>query len=80
MDKPHTDYRSTGTRGGRNSTQAFIGNVRSCHCDERIALHIDVIQGISRRTDAQWSGGLDRSCDEVSVMGMERRVQLIRLH
>ncbi len=44
------------------------------------ALHIDVIQGIFNGADVQWSGGLDRSSDEVSVMGMERRVQLIGLH
>jgi len=39
-----------------------------------------VIQGISKGTDARRSGGLDHSSDEVSVTGMERRVQLIRLH
>ena len=33
-----------------------------------------VIQGIPREAKAQWSGGLNRSSDEVSVMEMERRI------
>ncbi len=40
----------------------------------------NVIQGILQGADAKWSGGLNRSSEEVSVMEMERRVQLIRLH
>ena len=39
----------------------------------------NVTQGIPKGADAQRSGGLDRSSDEVSVMEMERRVQLIHL-
>jgi len=41
MDKPHTDYRSTGIgrqslpRFAGNSTQAFIWNMRSYHYDVR---------------------------------------------
>ena len=38
------------------------------------------IQGIPKGADAQWSDGLDRSSDEVPIIGMERRVQLIGLH
>jgi hypothetical protein len=41
---------------------------------------VNVIQGIPMEAEAQWSGGLNCSSDEVSVMEMERRVQLIGLH
>jgi len=53
---------------------------RYYHCDARISLTQRVIQGIPTEAEAWWSGGLDRSSDEVSVMGMKRRVQLIGLH
>lgn len=58
-------------RGGMNSIQALIRNMRTCRSDAKGEAQVEFPQGES--TDAERRDGLARSSEEVSVMEMERR-------
>ena len=58
-------------RGGMNSIQALIRNMRTCRSDVKGEAQVEFPQGES--TDAEHRDGLARSSDEVSVKEMERR-------
>ena len=80
MDKPHTDYRSTGIEAAGILHRLLYGTWETIIAMSDKPPDKVGIQGIPEEAKAQWSGGLDRSSDEVSVMEMERRVQLTGLH
>ena len=58
-------------RGGMNSVQALIRNVRTCRSDVKGEAQVEAPRGES--TKAEHRDGSVRSSDEVSVMEMERR-------
>ena len=58
-------------RGGMNSVQALIRNMRTCRSDVKGEAQVEAPRGES--TNAEHRGGSARSSDEVSVMEMERR-------
>lgn len=90
-----TGYRSSGTRGGRNITQAFIRNVRGCLINEQnaaarskqllprpvIGIRLSLLPNHRPEADRDVisSVGCIHSSEEVSVMEMERRGTVIQL-
>ncbi len=60
------------------SMQALLENVRTCRSDAKGDAQVLTARGKS--TDAEHRDGLWCSSGEVSVMGMERRPQLVRFY
>jgi hypothetical protein len=58
-------------RGGMNTIQALIRNMRTCRFDVKGDAQVEIPQGKS--TKAKHRDGSARSSDEVPVMGVEQR-------
>jgi hypothetical protein len=74
-------YCPTGVRheGDVSPNQAVVRNVRTCRCDVKGEAQVDSIHE-SRSTDAQHRGGVARSRVEGSVMGLDRRGDVVQLY